>query len=100
MRIEMKKRKNFFDMVCDMSRDEMIDVIMLLAAFVTLPSDKIEKRLDGVDLSESTMIVTREIVNWFVDMVSKPETKDLDIQFCNDKPSVVFDRYYRQHGLD
>ena len=96
----MGKEKNFFEIVCDMSRDEMIDVIMLLAAFVTLPSDRLENRLEGVDLTDSTMLVTKEIVDWFVDMVSKPHRKNLDIQFYNDKPSVVFDRYYKQHGLD
>ena len=94
------EKKSFFDMVCNMSREEMIDVIMLIAAFITLPSDKLEERLNGVDLSESTMTVAKEIAGWFLDMVSKPESKDLDIQFCNDKPSVVFDRYSRMFGLD
>ena len=92
--------KSFFDMVCDMSREEMIDVIMLIAAFITLPSDKLEERLKGVDLSESTMTVTKEILYWFLDLVSKPESKDLDIQFCNDKPSVVFNRYSKMFWID
>lgn len=94
------KEKNFFEMVCDMSRDEMIDVIMLIAGFITLPSDKLEERLEGVDLSESTITVAKELVDWFLDMVSSPENKDLNIQFYKDKPSEAYKRYSRLHGLD
>jgi hypothetical protein len=59
----MECDKNFFELVCDMSRDELIDVIMLLAGFITMPSEKLEDLLKDVDLTESTMIVAKEITD-------------------------------------
>jgi sulfur carrier protein ThiS len=37
-----------------------------------MPSEKLEDLLKDVDLTESTMIVAKEITDWFVDMVSSP----------------------------
>lgn len=43
----MECDKNFFELVCDMSRDELIDVIMLLTGFITMPSEKIRRFIKG-----------------------------------------------------